>query len=94
MNKRKLGSFALCAVLFALCFSAEAQQASKAYLIGFLSTNPLETHAWDALLDGLRERGYIEGRKPLDLSFCVRPNQARGHHFAEAESPVRLRSAE
>jgi hypothetical protein len=37
-----------------------------------------------------------EGRlfSPLDLSFCVRPNQARDHHFAEAESPVRLRSAE
>src|SRR4030095_11709966 len=29
MNKRKLGSFVLCAMLFALCQSAEAQQPTK-----------------------------------------------------------------
>ena len=36
MNKRKLGSFALCAMLFALCFPAEAQQPAKSR-IGFLT---------------------------------------------------------
>jgi hypothetical protein len=29
MNNQKLGSFALCAMLFALCVSAEAQQAER-----------------------------------------------------------------
>ena len=41
MNKRKLGSFPLSAMLFALCFSAEAQQPTKVARIGYLSTgNP------------------------------------------------------
>jgi hypothetical protein len=37
MNKRKLGSFALCAMLFALCFPAEAQEPKKVPRIGYLS---------------------------------------------------------
>ena len=36
MNTRKLGSFALCAMLFALCASAEAQQPKKVPRIGVL----------------------------------------------------------
>jgi hypothetical protein len=34
MNKRKLGSFALCAMLLALCASAEAQQPKKVPQMG------------------------------------------------------------
>jgi hypothetical protein len=37
MNKRKLGSFALFALLFALCSSAEAQRPKKVPRIGYLS---------------------------------------------------------
>ena len=37
MNKRKLGSFALCAMLIALGFPAEAQQAKKVPRIGYLA---------------------------------------------------------
>src|SRR5262249_47539894 len=36
MNKRKLGSFALCAMLFALWLPAEAQQPGKVPRIGYL----------------------------------------------------------
>ena len=36
MNKRKLGSFALCVMLLALCSSAEAQQPGKVPRIGLL----------------------------------------------------------
>jgi putative ABC transport system substrate-binding protein len=90
MNKRKLGSFALCAMLFALWLPAEAQQASKAYLIGFLSTNPPETDAWDALLDGLRERGYIEGR---NIVFERRFSEGKAERFLEfAAEMVRLKA--
>ena len=39
MNKRKLGSFALCAMLFALCLPAEAQQPKKVHRIGYLSSS-------------------------------------------------------
>src|SRR5262249_9420025 len=37
MNKRKLGSFVLCAMLLAVCTSAEAQQPKKVQVIGYLS---------------------------------------------------------
>ena len=60
MNKRKLGSFAICAMLFALCFSAQAQQPSKIPRIGFLTGggNPF---SFEAFRQGMRNLGYIEG---------------------------------
>jgi putative ABC transport system substrate-binding protein len=57
--------FAICAMLFALCFSASAQQPTKVprvgYMIGFLSSSP-ET---EAFRQGLRELGYVEGKNIL-----------------------------
>ena len=52
------------AMLFALCSFAEAQQANKLPRIGFLSaTSPATiTARLDALRQGLRELGYIEGK--------------------------------
>ena len=38
MNKRKLGSFALCAML-ALCFPVWAQQLGKVHRIGYLAAS-------------------------------------------------------
>src|SRR5262245_61729862 len=90
MDKRKLGSFALLTLLLTLYVSVQAQQPSKAYLIGFLSTNPPETHAWDALLDGLRERGYIEGR---NIVFERRFSEGKAERFPEfAAEMVRLKA--
>jgi putative tryptophan/tyrosine transport system substrate-binding protein len=64
MNKRKLGSFALCAMLLALCASAEAQQPKKVQVIGYLS--PVDPATDSPRAEGirlaLRERGYIEGQ--------------------------------
>src|SRR5262245_17763631 len=64
MNKRKLGSFALCAMLFALCQSAEAQQPKKVFRIGYLSNADPATDSVRAegLRVALREFGYIEGQ--------------------------------
>jgi ABC-type uncharacterized transport system substrate-binding protein len=64
MNKRKLGSFALCAMLFALCFSVQAQQPAKVPRIGyFSSTDPAtESARAETIRLALRERGYIEGQ--------------------------------
>jgi putative ABC transport system substrate-binding protein len=64
MNKRKLSSFALCAMLFALCSSAEAQQATKVPRIGFLSGSPPSSikARTEAFRQGLRELGYMEGK--------------------------------
>ena len=64
MNKRKLGSFALCVMLFALCFPAEAQQPTKVPRIGYLSNTDAATDSARAegIRLALRELGYIEGQ--------------------------------
>ena len=64
MNKRKLGSFALCAMLFALCLPAEAQQPKKIPRIGYLSITDAATDSprAEGIRLALRELGYIEGQ--------------------------------
>jgi putative ABC transport system substrate-binding protein len=64
MNKRKLGSLALCAMLFALWLPAEAQQSKKVARIGYLSnTDPAtESARSEGIRLALRELGYIEGQ--------------------------------
>ena len=44
---------------------AEAQQAGKVYRIGTLenSSPSGRAHLWEAFRQGLRERGYVEGKK-------------------------------
>jgi putative tryptophan/tyrosine transport system substrate-binding protein len=64
MNKRKLGSFALCAMLLAFWESAEAQQPKKVPRIGYLSTNDPagEAARAEAIRLALRGLGYIDGQ--------------------------------
>ncbi|HEX7231696.1 MAG TPA: ABC transporter substrate-binding protein [Candidatus Binatia bacterium] len=55
------------ALLFALCFSAEAQQPGKMTRVGFLGTGPVPTATTSyaplqAFRQGLEELGYVEGR--------------------------------
>ena len=56
----------LCAMLFVLCFSAEAQQLAKVPRIGLLSSgspdSTREVGQIEAFRQGLRELGYVEGR--------------------------------
>jgi len=60
-------SFALCAMLFTLCFSAEAQQSTKIPRIGYLSVTSASSVAarTEAFREGLRELGYVEGKNIL-----------------------------
>ena len=62
--KRKITVLTLCAMLFALSSSAQAQQPTKISRIGFLSATPLSTISprIEALRQGLRELGYVEGK--------------------------------
>jgi putative tryptophan/tyrosine transport system substrate-binding protein len=64
MNKRKLGSFALCAVLIALCASAEAQQPKKVQVIGILASpsSSVASARVEAFQKGLVDLGYSEGK--------------------------------
>src|ERR1043166_2186404 len=60
--KKKITAFTLCAMLFALCVSAEAQQAKKVPRIGLLALLAGPTPLEEAFLQGLRDAGYIEGQ--------------------------------
>jgi putative ABC transport system substrate-binding protein len=62
--KRKVTFPALCALLFAICVSAEAQQPKKVFRIGYLSAlDPAsESTRTEPFRLALRELGYIEGQ--------------------------------
>jgi putative ABC transport system substrate-binding protein len=69
--------------------AAEAQPPGKVYRIGYLATIPPPAHLWEALLDGLRERGYREGR---NLVFERRFSEGHAERFPEfAAEMVQLR---
>src|SRR2546426_4921436 len=69
--------------------AAEAQPPGQVYRIGYLGTDPPPAHLWEALLDGLRERGYSEGR---NLVFERRFSEGKAERFPElAAELVRLR---
>src|ERR1700719_1179398 len=60
--KTKIMVLLLCALLFAPCFSAEAQQPTKIPRIGFIaSTSPADRNL-EAFREGLRDLGYISGK--------------------------------
>ena len=62
--KEKIRVLTLCAMLLALCASAEAQQPRKVPRIGYLSNTDAATDSARAegIRLALRERGYIEGQ--------------------------------
>jgi putative tryptophan/tyrosine transport system substrate-binding protein len=75
--------------LFAAPLAAAAQPLDTVYRIGFLGTDPPPAPLWEALLDGLRERGYREGR---NLVFERRFSDGHAERFPElAAELVRLR---
>ena len=60
---RKIIGFALCALLFALCSFAEAQQPAKAPRIGYVTSFGAPAgRGVSAFLRGLRDLGYVEGQ--------------------------------
>jgi putative tryptophan/tyrosine transport system substrate-binding protein len=62
--KRKITVITLCALLLAVCLSANAQQATKVPRIGFLGAFSASDFAnrLDGLRQGLRELGYEDGK--------------------------------
>jgi putative ABC transport system substrate-binding protein len=79
MKKNILG-FALCAMLFALCFFAEAQQPGKVYRIGYLDVSaPSHSASFrESFWQQMSKLGWIEGK-----------NITMVYRFAE-QKPARL----
>ena len=81
--KRKIGALALCALLFALSLSAQAQQPGKIPRIGFISGRGIPTSATPdpnarAFQQGLRDLGYTERKNiVLELRYAEgKPDRA------------------
>jgi len=82
---------ALCALLFALCSSATAQQPKKVPRIGYLSNgdSTSESTRSDAIRLALRELGYIEGQNiAIEYRYAERK---RDQLSALADELVRLK---
>ena len=81
----------LCAMLFALSVSAEAQQAGKVRRIGYLSTFDPTTESTraEAIRLALRDRGYIEGQN-IATEYRYTEGKRDRHHELAAEL-VRLK---
>ena len=60
--KNKITVLALCAMLFALCVPAEAQQPPKIPHVGILFIGGHDQPHLEAFKQGLREHGYSEGK--------------------------------
>jgi putative ABC transport system substrate-binding protein len=81
--KKKITVLALCAMLFALSFPAQAQQPKKAFRIGYLSSLSPSTESIraEAIRLALRELGYIEGQNiVIEYRYAEgRPERAPEH---------------
>jgi putative tryptophan/tyrosine transport system substrate-binding protein len=87
MRKTVFG-FSLSVLLFALCFSAEAQQPKKVPRIGYLSISPGGPRQ-EAFRQGLRELGYMEGKNIIIEWRSAGGKRERGR--ALADELVRLK---
>jgi putative ABC transport system substrate-binding protein len=78
---------ALCAMLFAICVSAEAQQPKKIPLIGYLSSGTPNSEAtrYNAIRLALRELGYLEGQ---NIAIEIRYGQGKLDRAAEPLSQL------
>ena len=88
---RKITVLTLCAMLFALCFPATAQQPKKVPRIGYLSAfePALESARSEAIRVALRELGYIEGQ---NIAFEYRYGEGKQDRYPElAAELVRLK---
>jgi putative ABC transport system substrate-binding protein len=90
MPRCRIGLFITLALgLLVAPLVAEAPRPGQVYRIGYLGTDPPPADWWDALLDGLRERGY---REEWNLIFERRFTEGHAERFPEfAAELVRLR---
>ena len=89
-NKKNCFGFALCAMLFALCVSAQAQLSQKLPRIGYLSGTDRATDSprAEGIRLALRELGYMEGQ---NIAIEYRHVEGRGRQPELAAELVRLK---
>jgi putative ABC transport system substrate-binding protein len=90
MNQR-ISAMALCAMLFALSYSATAQQPKKVPRVGYLSSldSARESARTGAIRLALRELGYVEGQ---NIAIEYRYGEVKGDRAPElAAELVRLK---
>jgi putative tryptophan/tyrosine transport system substrate-binding protein len=86
--KKPITAVTLCAMLFAICYPAEAQQAKRVYRVGYLSPRSGVEWREEAFRQGLRDLGYIEGQ---NLAIEWRFSKGKTQLFPElAAELVRL----
>src|SRR5262245_31569831 len=76
---KKVVGLAICAMLFALCLSAQAQQPSKVFQIGYLTNLPpsLDSNRRQEIRRALQELGYVEGQNMSTLYRSAEGDAAR-----------------
>jgi putative tryptophan/tyrosine transport system substrate-binding protein len=76
VDRKNVSCFALCALLFALCSSVEAQQQAKVAKIGWLGARPSATAGEQRELfwRAFRTLGYVEG-KNIAIEYRYADNQ-------------------
>jgi putative ABC transport system substrate-binding protein len=83
---KKILLLALCALLLALSFSAQAQQPAKVFRIGYLSSTSSERQKSRkaAFQQGLRDLGYVEGRNiAIEYRYAGQKNERLSQLVAE-----------
>jgi putative tryptophan/tyrosine transport system substrate-binding protein len=63
--RKKITGFSLCALLLVFCFPAEAQQSGKIPRVGVLFIGGRNQPHLESFKQGLKERGYTEGKNIL-----------------------------
>src|SRR4029077_19356313 len=90
--KTNIAVLSLCAMLFALCSPAWAQQSGKSFRIGFLDPSTASGSAvlLDAFLQEMRKLGWIEG-KNLRIEYRFAENKGQDRLPELAADLVRLK---
>jgi putative ABC transport system substrate-binding protein len=85
--KKRFTVFTLCALLFALCVPAEAQQPANVPRIGYISGGSLPALATrvEAFRQGLRDLGYVEGK-----NIIIEWREAKGNFDRARELAAEL----
>src|SRR5262245_45269319 len=78
--RKTIISFALTALFYALCQIAEAQQPKKVSRIGILFIGSRNQPHLESFKQGLRERGYVEGK---NIAFDYRYAEGRQDQLPE-----------